>query len=216
MAGRTTGHNHLNNRFTDGNPGQGVMPTVIDAAWLNDKQEEIVKMVEAAGITPDIDTQSQLLDAVKHFIATENEGGKSYSASDIMNLYTAGVVANPLDNTGAAAKPVTADGNFDRGIVPLHFMMDAKLSKITVYGSTGAADGAISVNFSRINVATGATDYLGGANLTAGETSEEFVPAVAYSTVNFNYMYLATVECKASVSVNNAIFYGFKVELAYP
>lgn len=38
------------NQFTDGNPATGQEGTVVDAAWLNDFQENIVAVVEAAGI----------------------------------------------------------------------------------------------------------------------------------------------------------------------
>lgn len=52
------------NLFTDGNPSTGTPATVVDAAWLNDLQENVAQLVEAAGIVLSKGDYTQLLKAV--------------------------------------------------------------------------------------------------------------------------------------------------------
>lgn len=51
-------------QFTEGNIAQGVPATVVSAAWLNGVQEELLAVIEAAGLTPDADNLGQLLQAI--------------------------------------------------------------------------------------------------------------------------------------------------------
>ena len=68
---RTTGTNHVvsggKRQFTDGPPG-----TTINNAWLNSIQEEIMNVIEGAGITPSSIEFTQLRDAI---FATVAAGG---------------------------------------------------------------------------------------------------------------------------------------------
>lgn len=50
--------------FTDGNPSGGVPATIVPAAWLNAVQEEILAVVEAAGLAPSGADLAQLLAAL--------------------------------------------------------------------------------------------------------------------------------------------------------
>jgi len=50
--------------FTEGDPGLGVEATEVDADWLTAVQEELVGLVEAAGLAPDKQDQTQVLDAI--------------------------------------------------------------------------------------------------------------------------------------------------------
>lgn len=52
------------NLFTDGNPSTGTPATVVDAAWLNDLQENVAQLVEAAGIVLSKGDYTQLLKAI--------------------------------------------------------------------------------------------------------------------------------------------------------
>lgn len=54
----------VGNLFTDGNPSTGTPATVVDAAWLNDLQENIAQLVEAAGIVLSKGDYTQLLKAI--------------------------------------------------------------------------------------------------------------------------------------------------------
>lgn len=52
------------NLFTDGNPSTGTPATVVDAAWLNDLQENIAQLVEATGIVLSKGDYTQMLKAI--------------------------------------------------------------------------------------------------------------------------------------------------------
>lgn len=60
------------NTFTEGDPGTGVAATQVTAKWLNSVQEEIVNVVEDAGITLDDEDNTQLLDAIEALIAANS------------------------------------------------------------------------------------------------------------------------------------------------
>lgn len=51
---------NVNGKFSDGNPEQGSLATVIDAKWLNDIQEEICNLLEDNGVNLDSDNDEQL------------------------------------------------------------------------------------------------------------------------------------------------------------
>jgi len=53
------------NLFTDGNPSTGTPATVVDAAWLNDLQENVCQVIEATGIVLVKGTYGQLLTALR-------------------------------------------------------------------------------------------------------------------------------------------------------
>lgn len=53
------------NLFTDGNPATGTPATVVDAAWLNDLQENVIQIAEAAGIALVKGDYTQLLTALR-------------------------------------------------------------------------------------------------------------------------------------------------------
>lgn len=54
----------VSNTFTEGNPGLGVLPTVVSADWLNAVQGELVNVVQEAGIVLDKLDSGQLLKAL--------------------------------------------------------------------------------------------------------------------------------------------------------
>ena len=55
---------HDNNTFVDRDPINGIPGTVVDDDWLNSVQEEIVKVVEGAGIALDKAKKDQMLGAI--------------------------------------------------------------------------------------------------------------------------------------------------------
>lgn len=62
---RTDADGNDGNLFTDGDPGVGDPATVVEETWLNNVQEEIANVVEAAGITLDGMVYTQLLAAIQ-------------------------------------------------------------------------------------------------------------------------------------------------------
>lgn len=51
--------------YTEGNPGAGVSPTLLKAAWLNSIQRELVAVVEGAGLSLDPTHDDQLFNALQ-------------------------------------------------------------------------------------------------------------------------------------------------------
>ena len=66
---RIEGSGHVGNKFTDGDPATATPATIVTAAWLNDKQEELCNVVESAGITLDGNDQTQLAKAISQLAA---------------------------------------------------------------------------------------------------------------------------------------------------
>ncbi len=62
---KTDGAGHLNNTFVNENPSTSTPASIVDAAWLNAVQAEIVNVIEAAGITLNKANNAQLLQALK-------------------------------------------------------------------------------------------------------------------------------------------------------
>lgn len=56
-------------RYSAGNPATGQRATLLDADHLNAMQEEILAVIEHAGITPVKGTNNQLLAAIQAMIA---------------------------------------------------------------------------------------------------------------------------------------------------
>lgn len=61
---RTSAPGNLSGLFTDGDPATGLQSTVLDAAWCNTVQEELVAVVEAAGLSLNPSDNNQVLDAL--------------------------------------------------------------------------------------------------------------------------------------------------------
>jgi len=107
---RTDGDNNINNRFTDNIPG-----TVVRANWLNAVQEEIVGVIEGAGMSlnsPSADTANQLLAAINSLIekAVDVKTLADYPIGDIYVQYP---VAESNDEATAfptAYRPATKFG----------------------------------------------------------------------------------------------------------
>jgi len=54
----------IDNKYTEGNPSMGVPATTVSAVALNAFQEELVGIIEAAGIVPSEADNTQVLDAL--------------------------------------------------------------------------------------------------------------------------------------------------------
>jgi hypothetical protein len=59
--------------FTEGNPSGGQPATVVDADWANAVQEELMAVVEEAGLTGDKTDNAQLLAALQALFSTGNK-----------------------------------------------------------------------------------------------------------------------------------------------
>jgi hypothetical protein len=87
----------IDNRFTEGDPQQGIPATVVTAKWLNAVQEEVVNVIEDAGMAPDDAEDNQLLAAIDQKIAAatppHDHDDRYYTESDIDSQ-----LANKADN----------------------------------------------------------------------------------------------------------------------
>lgn len=54
--------------FRDGNKALGVAATVVNAEYMNGVQEEIMSVIEEAGLTPDAEDNTQLLQAITNLV----------------------------------------------------------------------------------------------------------------------------------------------------
>lgn len=69
----------VDNKFTEGSPSGGVAATVLSADWLNDLQENLAAVVEAAGVALTKGRALDLLDAIKVLIAAVPTGAVAAS-----------------------------------------------------------------------------------------------------------------------------------------
>lgn len=61
---RTDAEGHDSNRYSEGNPSLGIPATVVGAEEMNNLQEELANIVDAAGITLDAGDEDQVLEAL--------------------------------------------------------------------------------------------------------------------------------------------------------
>ena len=95
--------------FSDGNASTGDMATVIDAAWCNGVQEELMAFLAAAGIEPSAEDLGQVLAAVRKLTEEAIASGNAGTATKLANARTIGLSG---DVTGST----TFDGSEDKTI----------------------------------------------------------------------------------------------------
>lgn len=83
---RTNAPYHVDNRFTDGNPLTGQKATYVDAAIMNAIVDELVYVIEQAGITLEAGNSTQLRAAIVSMIA----GGGETITADAVSINDAG------------------------------------------------------------------------------------------------------------------------------
>jgi hypothetical protein len=71
--------------FRDGDMATNTAPTDFDAKWCNGVQEEIMSVIEAAGITPSDASYAQLLEAIKRMI--DIQAGNYALDTGVANAY---------------------------------------------------------------------------------------------------------------------------------
>lgn len=87
------------NLFTEGDPSLGIDATTVTANWLNGAQEELVGIIEAAGLTPNGANNGQVLAALKGWINPSlyvDEDFGDYSASGVVQFGDAGLITIPV------------------------------------------------------------------------------------------------------------------------
>jgi hypothetical protein len=139
---RTTAVGNAGNLYTEGNPSLGVPATVVGASEMNNLQEELCHVVEAAGITLDGANTSQVLAALLTLI---QRGGANTSQLEIVNnqvapanfaglLFDATYIA-AVQIPFAIARATSAGGFVENGRVFLSYDQDALTWRISVTSS---------------------------------------------------------------------------------
>ncbi len=102
---RTDADHHVGNLFQTGNPLTGQRGTRLDHTWLNAVQEELVSVIEAAGLPLDPDDDSQLSQAIRKITLpsfdtlADATNGTAFLPGDVDVVY---VKSHTADGTGGA------------------------------------------------------------------------------------------------------------------
>lgn len=98
--------------FKDGNLGLGISPTDLEALFFNNLQEELVGLVEGAGIAPSSATLTQVRQAIKRMcggnVRTITAAGPTALTADDAGLVILDATANAVSITLPAVNAVTA------------------------------------------------------------------------------------------------------------
>jgi hypothetical protein len=105
------------NMFTEGNPALGIAATTVTANWMNGVQEELIHILEEAGLTPDEATLTQVLSALRLLFVRKDvpEGVTARSLLELTAL-TGSLPANGVFSYGAlraSESTVTTPGSAD-------------------------------------------------------------------------------------------------------
>ncbi|WP_052759929.1 pyocin knob domain-containing protein [Serratia marcescens] len=104
--GDTTKTADSNGEFTDGDPQKQIPCTWIMSAWLNTLQREVIKVVQAGGLTLDPKDDTQLYQAIEKLIGTAVKGALPlYPNALTVDLNTIGATAQ----AGVYCQPQNAD-----------------------------------------------------------------------------------------------------------
>ena len=103
---RTDGLGHENNLFTQGDPVQSKLPTVITPEWLNDIQESLCRLVERAGISLTKGDYDQLWQAFEYYGVAS--GLKGYATKADMDAD----LTPPDQCVAIVTNDTTADNNW--------------------------------------------------------------------------------------------------------
>lgn len=140
------------NGFTGGNPQTGVLPTALDADYFDTLQEELAGVIEAAGITLNKASNSQLTAAIKSLVG----------AGRLLNVQviTATGTYTPTAGTNTAIVEMVGGGGATAGV--------PASSSSANFASGGAGAGSYAKFLWRSPVATAVT--IGAAGTSSGGT----------------------------------------------
>ncbi len=182
--GNITSTADANGEWTNGNVAAGTAPTILDAAWLNTIQRELIAVISAAGLTLNPSNDAQLLAALKVGIGPGRLlGVKVFTSSGIYTPTpgTASVIVELLGGGGAgggiptspsygAGAPGGGGGGYGRKRITSGFsgvMVTIGTGGIGLANNTGNNGGSSS--FGSLLTCTGGTG--GGVGSIAGATN---------------------------------------------
>jgi hypothetical protein len=101
--------------FTNGNPTLGIPATVVDQDFLNRMQEEVMSVLQAAGISPVKSSYSQLLRAIQACSVLNDVGVVNNLVANPMPVFTSLVIGTQLVLIPAFTNTSTANLNVSSG-----------------------------------------------------------------------------------------------------
>jgi len=179
--------------FAEGNPFQGVPATIVSSPWLNGVQEELLSIIEAAGVTPNQAATNQVLAALLTLFGTSDDALLATAAAPLESghplpdsrhpivllaqsgVWAAGVTTEaPTQGTssggsGPGAADNTTEGNeYDTSLYPgdaWPFTVPSALMAHDTAGAFPAARLGTNVNFYRHGFLLPAGLFVNGARL---------------------------------------------------
>lgn len=156
--GASTNTANPSGEFTEGNPAAGIAATLLKAQWLNAIQRELVRVVEAAGLTLDAADDSQILKAIQTIQERANSWLKltdkptTVAGFGITDVFTKAETTTAIQQKVAAlvdSSPAALDtlrelaaalGNDPNFATTMANALAAKANKATTLGGYGIAD----------------------------------------------------------------------------
>jgi len=169
-------------KFTDGDPIAGIAPSVDSAEYTNAIYDELLGVIEGAGLAPDSSNNTQLLEAINYYRNASNLIGQIPSARmyGTSTMFEKNVVSNPAFQLDAGTLKNAADltcvvnnvaYKYDEGA---GLVLPGSMSIGTDYAVYATPDGlVVSANFTTPDGYTGLTSRrVGGFHYQNGEINE--------------------------------------------
>jgi len=167
--------------FKDGDLANGVAPTDFNAAWVNNVQEELASVVEAAGLVLDGATRNQALQALTQLFSPVVGTVRNLRASVPAVSASATFTADELIvSTAIGGRPrrlaafnktinlaTVGAGGMDTGAAPA----SGYVAIYAIYNPTTGASNLLATNAT----AAVAPEVYGGANMPAGYTASALI-----------------------------------------
>jgi|GEM_PF-6408871 len=175
---KTDASGHDNNEYTEGNPALNIPATVVGSEEMNNIQNEIVAVVEAAGITLDGSDQDQMLQAINIGISEGGLGATTLNVSQSLLDNQAATTINGLEFSAASELAVDiryhvlrrddSDNYVESGKIHLSYNSETTSWDISVdtndHSGNTKAPGQITFTVNASGQVQYATTSFGGAN----------------------------------------------------
>lgn len=214
--------------FTDGSPGAGTPATVVPADWFNGVQQELINVIDGAGLTPDKTVQNQVLAAIKLLSAGRFLGATVMTTSGTFTpnplatktrVRGAGGGGSGGNSSNTGAGQVSLAGGGMCGACGEALFVGALSGPVTVtIGAGGAPSVALGVagtagastTFGSLLTLPGGNPGAGGAAVTAPATVEASGASVLLPTTTGTFLWSTGTSNtnSRSVAISSAVYWG--------